>query len=379
MRAQSPNEATLKLEFGPTDAGRSDSLKPGALVSIKIVERIGPELYRVAVGPRLLAAASAGLGVGALGPGTILKARVERSGDTILLRLAARDSRESVAAVLSASNQPNDAAARAAVAALLREGIAPDAQALSRVRRAALRQAAAGGERTDLAAKLEAKGIPAEEATIDRLAQACASASSGGDGASTGGRGEGDRKKDGEKEKWRKYEAGTELPEHFLSRMVLEPDLPSVLGDLLRNFAIRTGSGDEARASLALFNHMRGPEGSWVIVPFRFTLGRVDFAGNLRIKLPYVQGGPGRFDARFSASQGDIIHEWLCFLEFGGGREASLRIVPPSGDAGREAWARLNLFSSELASIPCAVKVQSVEAFASETEGLGIAGFDVDA
>jgi hypothetical protein len=287
----------------------------------------------VAIGPRLLTASS----TTGLEPGTVLKARVERSGDAILLRIAARDLRESAASALTTAGLPNDEAARAAVAALLREGIAPEARALARVRRAALREAAEGGEWTDLAANMEAKGIPAEGPALEGLAFFF----DGGRGTADGG-GSGDRKE----------RQGTELAETL---ELIESELPSVLGALLRGLVIRTGGG----GPLTLFNHLRGPQGSWVFVPFRFALDAVDFSGGFRIQLPYVLGGYGLFEASFSASRGSASEDWSFFLTFGGGRASTLRIERPEGCKGGFGGSLFDEFAAELVALSCSVRVST--------------------
>jgi hypothetical protein len=349
MRTTGPNEASLRLTSA--DAG----LRAGAIVSVVVRERIGADfkgiggLYRVAIGPRLLTASSAT----GLEPGTVLKARVERSGDAILLRIAARDLRESAGPALSAAGLPNDVAARAAVAALLREGMAPEARALARVRRAALREAAEGGEWTDLAAKMEAKGIPAEGAALEGLVFL----SKGGYESADGG-GEGDREE----------RQGTELVETL---ELPESELPSVLGALLRGLVIRTGGS----GPLTLFNHLRGPQGSWVFVPFRFALDAVDFSGSFRIQLPYVLGGYGLFEASFSASRGTASEDWSFFLSFGGGKTSTLRIERPEGGNGGLGGSLFDKFAAELAALSCSVRVSSRGA----AEGAGDEGLDLNA
>jgi hypothetical protein len=324
----------------------------------------------VAIGQRLLTASS----TSALEPGTILKARVERSGDSILLRIPVRDLRESAASVLSAAGLPNDAAARAAVAALLREGIAPEARALARVRRAALREAAEGGEWTDRAAKMESKGIPAEGAALEDLVFL----SDGGRGTADGG-GPGDRKErreanPGEIEPTLEEPGSLDFERSLsrdFSREILQADLPSALGDFLRCLVARSGGG----GALTLFNHLRGPQGSWVFVPFRFALDAVDFSGSFRIQLPYVRGGNGIFEAGFSAARGSACEDWAFFLSFGGGRSPTLRIERPEGSKGAIVDALFDDFAAELAAFSCSVR----ESARGVADGARDSGLDLDA
>ena len=351
MRTPGPNEVSLKLVDASAGAGRGESLRAGALVSVVVRERIGPETYRVAIGPRLLTATSSAQ----LDVGTVLKARVERSGEAILLRMLVRDSHASAASLLTAAALPNDPAARVAIAALLREGIAPEARALARVRRAALREAADGGEWTDLAAKMEAKGIPAEGAALEGLMQGCGSAFSGGgqdpgNGDGRGGGQESDQELDQEPDVL-DVKRAFDLS-HDFSREVQEDELPEFLGAVLRGIASRSG-GDGA---LTLFNHLRGPEGSWVFVPFRFALDEVDFKGSFRIQLPYIRGGQGRFEADFSASCGSVSEDWSFSLGFGGGRALALRIEGSETGKGSLAGTRIDELAAGLASLSCTVR-----------------------
>lgn len=339
-------------------AGREAGLKAGASVSVVVRERTGPGLYLVAIGHRLLSASSAS----ALEPGTILKARVERSGDAILLRLAADPHREAdFARALSAAGLPNDAAGRAALAALLREGLAPSPRALARVRRAALQDDSDAGELTDLAAKMEAKGLPAEGPALGCLADL-----SRGGGGSAGGGGQDGRGKGGASDG---------------ETLVPEGELPRVLGSLLRSLVAGIGgaeAGGEGE-TLALFNHLRGPEGSWVLVPFRFSLDAVDFSGCFRIQLPYVRGGQGLFQAVFTASRGAAPEDWSLSLDFGGGRAPTLDIAGPDGRAA-VCRARLGELAAALAPHSCSVGLSPRRAASrGGAPGASAEGLDLDA
>lgn len=89
MRTIGPNEASLRIVDASAGAGRAQSLKAGAVVSVLIRERIDPgagragadaQLYSVAVGSRILVASSST----PLVLGSVLRARVESSGATLL-------------------------------------------------------------------------------------------------------------------------------------------------------------------------------------------------------------------------------------------------------------------------------------------------------
>jgi hypothetical protein len=206
MRTPGPVDPSLKLVDAGAgrSVGQEAGIKAGALVSVVVRESLGGELYRVSIGRELLTASSSI----PLVLGTVLTARVERSGVGLLLRLASREDSPlpralaaaeaakaaNAASLLAAAGLPNDQAARAALAALLHEGMAPEARALARVRRAALRDGESWGEGTELAAKMEAKGMSADEEALGELLPFM-----GGRGGG-GGRGEGQGEARDEKE-----------------------------------------------------------------------------------------------------------------------------------------------------------------------------------
>jgi hypothetical protein len=300
-------------------------------------------MYRVSIGQRILKAFSAT----PLEPGQGLKARVERSRTALVLRVAATEERASAA--LPPTGIPNDPAARLALAALLRAGMGPEPRALARVRRAALRED--GEAWSDLAAKMEAKGLAAEDEAIEALVGALAKGEDRGGGQTLPDEGQ-------------DAAGGRQAPMGEVKLEVPESELPETLASVLRDLAMRcaTQTGAETAKSalaLTLFNHARGPEGSWVIVPFHFSLDSVDFAGSFRIQLPYVRGGRGRFEARFSASRGSKSEAWAFFIEYGGSRDSSLRIERPDRPGILESSAAFGELASSLLPLSCSVRLCS--------------------
>ena len=380
MRTPGPvDPLTLRLVNTGADrgAGPRAGLKAGASVFVEVRERLGGELYRVAIGGRLVTASSAF----PLEPGSTLRARVERSSEGLSLRVVARESAAAVARAAASptasAGLPADPATRVAAAALLREGVSPEVRALARVRRAALRDAESGGESSDLAAKMEAKGMPADEEALAEVLSFFESRGSGAGGAGGGERREPER--GGSAPAGRAPESsGLADLEGDFSLELPEDELPQGLARLFRAMATRAGGGCD---SLSLFNHLRGPESSWVIVPFRFDLDAVAFNGGFRIQLPYVRGGPGRFEAFFKASRGPLAEDWSFFISFGGGRPPSLRIGMPKGKAsGADASSRLDILARILAVNSCSVRSheRADPPFGAE-RGAERAGFDLDA
>jgi hypothetical protein len=376
MRTPGPVDPSLRLVTTGADrgAGPAAGLKAGSFVLVEVRENLGGGLYRVAIGGRLVTASS----TFPLEPGSRFKARVERSGEGLSLRLTPRESgavaaREAVSSAALAGI-PADPATRAAAAALLREGMAPEARALARVRRAVLRDAESGGEYGDLAAKMEAKLLPADEGP---LAEILSLLEGRGEGAGGERRGEEkrEREREGSAQAGRAPGAGEpgDLEGDF-SLDLPEDEVPRRLAQLFRALAMRAGGGCD---SLSLFNHLRGPECTWVIVPFRFDLDEVAFNGGFRIQLPYVRGGQGRFEAFFKASRGPLAEDWSFFVSFGGGRPPSLRIEMPKGSAaGIVARSQLDVLARSLAVHSCSVRSHERDDFPS---GTFRAGFDLDA
>lgn len=397
MRATGPVDPSLKLVSASADrgAGREAGLKVGASVSVEVRESLGGGLYRVAAGGRLFVASSAQ----ALAQGSALRAVVQSAGSSLVLRILPRGAapqappphplpRGQAVPNLPIPGYPGDQAARSAAAALLREGLAPDARALARVRRAALKDGESGGEAETLAARMEAKGIPSEEGALMELLSLSGGSSGGSGGDYRGGQdcrgGRDDRREEGGGEAEGEATAspppapiGSPAPgalDRDFCLEVPEEDFPSVLAELLAGLATRTGEGSDI---LSLFNHLPGPEGRWILVPFRFEADSVAFSGGLRIQLPYARGGPGRIEADFKASRGSLAEDWSLSASFGGVRPSSLRLEAPRGSAaGAAARSRLGELARSLAASGCSVSMaERGERRVGEERG----GFDFDA
>jgi hypothetical protein len=267
------------------------------------------------------------------------------------------------------------------------------------VRRAALRAQAAGREDeaglVELAARMEAKGLAAEEAALDALALAGDGRNGdregrgGSPGDRPGGREDGPAgSADGTEES--DPASDFDLDRDF-ARSIPESELPASLAAFIKALALRAGSegsgtGDSPKAAgeaptglggvkaeyLGLFNHAKARDGAWLLVPFRFALDSVAFAGNFRIQLPYVPGGPGRMQARFDASRGGSSRTYLASLSFGGGARPVLRVAAPEGEDSSRFRSLLAAFEAEMAVSGCAVLRGRADADADR-------GLDLDA
>lgn len=393
------------------DAGSGATLRAGVSVSVTVLDRASPGLYRILAGGEILMARSEI----PLDAGSILKARVEKSVgfSGLLLRLEPQPPSPvppapGLDALLSRLQLPVDASARVAAAALLAEGLAPTQASILRLRRAISGAASAGGKDAEeagspearLAARMEAKGL---EATPEALL-ALQSAGDGRSGSGHWGRKEEGEAPDDRKEGEGRREGGGAGPAELSAAAEGSPDrsaagegceillpadrLAGSLGAFLRGLCMRTADapdGAAGDATLGLYNHAKADEGGRIIVPFRFSLDSVAFAGSFHILLPYIVGGPGRLEARFrtgreglgaSGAEDQVTEEWGFDLAFGSGK-TGLVLRRPAGFSGRTHDGKVfeELFrelTEALSESGCAVTMASVGADAGE-------GVDVDA
>jgi hypothetical protein len=392
MKTAGSTDASFLVKGADAGAGRGESLRAGAFVFIEVRERLGPELYRIAVGSRLMTASSKA----ALEPGALLRAKVERSGDGFILRMleAGRSPKDAAAQAILRAGLPVDEASRMALAALLGSGMPPEGAALSRVRRAALKAAGREDEAdlVELAARMEAKGLAADDAALEALSRSGDGRSGGRSDGPPGGRdsgrdGRGEERGDGSDHAadGAAQAGGFDLERDF-SRFIPEESLPGELGAFLKALTLRASgeggaspeapgaSGGVGNEDLGLFNHAKAKDGGWLLVPFRFALDSVAFAGNFRIQLPYVPGGTGRIEARFDATSEGSSEAWKASLSFGGVARPALRIeAPGSGESSRFS-SLIASFESRMAAAGCSVALGRIAAGAGEREG-----FDLDA
>ena len=382
MQALGPIAAKLIV----SGAGPETRLRAGAVVSVEVLERLEPGLFRVAAGGLILKARAQS----ALDPGSVFQARVEREGNGFALRVLGGRA-DAFKALILRAGLPDDALSRLALAALLREGLAPEPRAVMRVRRAAAeaRDELDAADRRALAARLEAKGLAAEDSFVDAVSARGGDYRGEGHGRDAGqdrpgqGKPGQDRPAQGredpamgradaaEAEKRVEGsvpfgggalgpdsapEATTFDLEGGFERLLSPEALPSALASLIRSLSLRSGGEGNL---LSLFNHLRGPEGSWVHVPFAFDLDSIAFSGSFRIKLPYALGGPGRMEARFETSRGgeEEKREWRASLSFGGGRHPELRLAVDEPRYYAAAKRLLGGLEDELSAFECPVSL----------------------
>lgn len=312
-------------------AGTEAKLRAGAFVSLRVLGEGGPGLWRLDLGGRLLLARSELQ----LRPGELLRARVERGGEGLVLRLLASPAARQDA-LLAGLGLPPDAASRAALLALLAEGLKPEAARLLRLRRVGL--TATGEEerreRAALGARLEAKGLGAEAGGVEALRALLAGRGPGGEDASREGKREGRNPgpppippPSGQGEGSRGGEAATGSgPEARPAEGPPASELAE-LEALLSSLAGRRGEG----GLLSLFNHL-GKRGG-VLLPFAFSYGNIAFEGSLLLQLPQFPGAPPRLEARFAAGRAEELSEdrrpWYLVLDRVGSGGWRLRFEAP--------------------------------------------------
>ena len=390
MRTRGPfsgNLIAIGAGLGRSEQQDARRLSAGAVVSLRVLADLGGGRYRVSAGESFFLAQSAS----PLKTGSVFSARVERSGSSLVLRPLSGAARRFGQASISEAGLRLDAgrgtelATKAFLAALLKEGLAPQAESLERLRRIYLRpgldakrgkgEGSEREERLSLAARLEAAGIPAEEATVDAI-----QAEAGGFGAEREGLGQKGNGASNGKPPDASVGGGLDL-ERDIELQVPEAELPALLGRLIREIAFRSGGEG---CLLNLFNHRPGADGNWTYAPFRFELDSIAFEGTLRIKSPRIRGGPGRIEASFSASrrredgEAALDRNWSFSLDFGAG--AAFRLDCIDIAAAESARRKLGELRAALAatSWPLRVRFGQDEADipASKQEGGGV---DVEA
>lgn len=353
--------------IGPADApflvpnaGQGAELRAGVSISVTVLEKTSPGLYRVLVGSKSLLASSQS----ELSPGSVFRARVEKApqGSSLLLRLLPeRGGDDGLAQLLKGTGLPLDAATRLAALALLDSGEALSPENLARVRRAAIGREGLRGspeDRAEAAARLESKGLASSEDAVDALLGFADGSREGAwQGEGRGGSPRGGSDGPGSRGGVGHEEASRQLPDPDLEPDAFARDLGAFIKSLCT-----ASADDKAARILGLANHARSRGEDLVELPFHFSLDRVAFAGSFRILLPYMPSGPGRFDARFTATRegeaddsGGNSSEWAFSLSSGGGVRPSLVLFPPSDR--HEAERLLPAFEAELEKQGCAVRL----------------------
>lgn len=328
------------------------TLQAGVSISVTVLEDLGQGLWKVAAGGRLLTARAETL----LQPGAKFLARVEigPDGESLLLRI--QEAPQGAAgprgfdSLVRDAGLPLDAAGRWAASALLSMGQKALAPVLARVRRAVLSEGDLDPKsmeaRAGLAASLEAKGLAASPEAVDALF-GLSQGSVGEDGGGSGG--EAQSRNPGQ-------------PTGEVERQIPSEEVEAALSAYLRDLCLSVSQDSEASLGrgkeglLGLFNHARGTLGGSILIPFAFSLDAIAFSGNFRILLPYMAGGPGRIEARFTATDREGLKESAWAFDLGlGGKAPQLSLLEARGEAPRDGLARE--LGRELEGLGCSLSL----------------------
>lgn len=337
------------------NAGPGAGLRAGVSISVTVIEDLGSGLWRVEAGGKQLTARSEGSLV--LGSTFLAKVEAGPDGEALLLRvldsrpLPASSGPQGFDRLLQASGIAADPAGRWAAAALLAQGQKALPAVLARVRRASLTDADSSDPRTlearsAIAAGLEAKGLAASPEAVDGLLDLAggrpdAGQGGGQDGPDNGGPGQGGS------------QGPSEPPPSPEVELILPAeDAEKGLSAFLRGLCLASGK----ESLLGLYNHARAGGRGSILVPFAFSLDSIAFSGSFRIQLPYMDGGPGRIEARFTV-QGPEEAEgkpWAFDLGFGGPRPQLSLLEAGGGLPGADLAEALG---SSLMDLGCGVRL----------------------
>jgi hypothetical protein len=309
------------------NAGPGASLRAGVSISVTVLEDLGSGLWRVEAGGRQLTARSEGSLV--LGSSFLAKVEAGPDGEALLLRVL--DSRplppssgpQGFDRLLQASGLAADPAGRWAASALLAQGQKALPAVLARVRRASLSDADAPDPRTlearsAIAAGLEAKGLAASPEAVDGLLDLAGDGQGAGQGRGQGSQGGGQGSQAGGQAGPGPGISEPQPPSPEVELLLSAEDAEKGLSAFLRGLCLASGK----ESLLGLYNHARAGGRGSILVPFAFSLDSIAFSGSFRIQLPYMDGGPGRIEARFTVQGPDEAggRPWAFDLGFGGQR-----------------------------------------------------------
>ncbi len=232
-------------------------LRSGDFVSVQVLRHLSGNRWAVAVAGKVLAAES-GL---SLKPGQRLRAVVQAAGGRIVLRLTEGEDNP-VRGLLLREGIQADAAAERITAALLRTGLTVRPATVKQLRRVLERLRLPPRRFARVLAILLEKGIDPDSPGVERLVAVLGGEEGGADSES---RRRGRRKRES----------------------------PREVAAALRRQSLRADEG--SAGPLPLFNHLRGGEESWMVVPFAMLGG---LHGTLRFLWSYAAGAAGKPELR---------------------------------------------------------------------------------
>ncbi|TVQ39250.1 MAG: hypothetical protein EA384_07045 [Spirochaetaceae bacterium] len=308
------------------------------MVRARVEHALGAGRWTVSVDGRMMSARS----TVPLVVGQILTARVERTLNTLFLRI---DSHPSIAEFLQSNHLPSDVLTRMVVEALMRAGLPLDAAQIRRLRAVLARNPGSPGlaERGRLLALAAGKKLDLSPEALDALSQYA-----------------GDRR--------RGDQSGDHPADHRRHRSRSGRDAENE-EQIVRGATSRSSRNPEHPAQL--FNHAAGPpDDHWIIVPISWTAGQARFDGSLRLCLSLDRSTVVRGALVVYTERNRWGFEW----QMSDGRARHLTLHPPAG-AFEESARASEHYRRELKRLLPLVRAYGVDSLDIEQTAKAFDGF----
>lgn len=251
-------------------AGPELRLRSGDLISLQVIKRIYGNKWAVGLQGRVIPAYS-DLD---LIPGKTLRVLVNRVGDRYVLKLT-DPGVNPIHELLLREGLSSNKVSEQIVASLLRTGIGVKAQIVQQVQKLLDRMKLNPRRFSRLIALLLDKKLDISSPVIEKLIHLL-------------GYGEGNSEKQDRRYKKRRM-----------------PEKISGIAEELKKSIIESNTDEEN--TLQLFNHLRGSQETWIIIPYNFSYPEEDHLyGTIRIQYDPFQEKPGRFILIVKQKKGEI-------------------------------------------------------------------------
>ena len=334
---------------GPAVAAVARLLRPGETVTLTVLERAGPRAWSVLLKGRTLLARSDA----ELSPGSLLQARVARSGGELLLRLLRTDA--DLAALLREARLPSDGTAQEAARALLRAGLGVTAERLASLRTAARGTDAELGRKLRAAAEALKKLPDLSADDLELLGRVWLADD---EPESRGRRRRQDRR--------RQRKRGDGTPGQMGEERIGEVVRAGLWGGVEPQEATR-GVG-----LLRLYNHTRGEgEESWAVLPCRFVAaGGEEIRGSVRVLRELASGRVKTVVVGLAAAGRPWW--WFRLAPAGAGGAAACELFCPSLEAARDAAPEIRELGVQLGKM--GVRLADIIGEGERFDGFSLAG-----
>ncbi len=317
-------------------AWKEPGLRGGDLVSLSIIKRLDGNKWAVGINGRVYPAFSAL----DLEPGAVLSARVSTAGRRLVLTLETKAGDPALQALLRQGLAGGEADGIAA-AGLLKAGLSVTAEIVEKMKTAMAKSSLRKERAARGLAAMADKGLDISGRSADRLLETLGFGEGGG----------------GERERYRR--GG--LPEGRTAGKSMRAVLP--------------GSAGKPDA-LAVFNHLKGRNQSWIVVPYIFGEGPEEIAGTIKLLFDPYLGKPLAMTVSVNAGGNAPID---FYLSLSGKRNLSVFCADP---ALRTALMRgFAAFSSKIDNMGFEVDDsiygnENFDGFSPDWEGASVRGVD---